>query len=80
MTINNPMQMLQFIKKAKNPQQFVCNMIEERMGENPLFANLLNLAKNNKGQEIEQIARNMCKEQGIDFDKEFNNFKQNLGL
>ena len=30
--------------------------------------------------EIENIARNLCKERGVDFDKEFNSFRQNLGL
>ena len=32
------------------------------------------------GQEIEKIARNIMTEQGYDFDKEFNNFKQMMGL
>ena len=50
------------------------------MGNNPIFSNLLALAKNNKGEEIENIARNLCKERGVDFDKEFNSFRQNLGL
>lgn len=79
-TNNNPMQLIQFLKKSKNPQQAVCNIMEQQMGDNPIFANLLNLAKNNQGQEIEAIARNLCKERGIDFDKEFNSFRKNLGL
>lgn len=81
MTTNtNPMQILQFVKKSKNPQQAVYNMVEKQMGNNPIFSNLLTLAKNNKGEEIENIARNLCKERGVDFDKEFNSFRQNLGL
>lgn len=81
MTTNtNPMQILQFVKKSKNPQQAVYNMVEKQMGNNPIFSNLLALAKNNKGEEIKNIARNLCKERGVDFDKEFNSFRQNLGL
>ena len=81
MTTNtNPMQILQFVKKSKNPQQAVYNMVEKQMGNNPIFSNLLALAKNKKGKEIENIARNLCKERGVDFDKEFNSFRQNLGL
>lgn len=81
MTTNtNPMQILQFVKKSKNPQQAVYNMVEKQMGNNPIFSNLLALAKNNKGEEIKDIARNLCKERGVDFDKEFNSFRQNLGL
>ena len=81
MTTNaNPMQIWQFVKKSKNPQQAVYNIVEKQMGNNPIFSNLLALAKNNKGEEIENIARNLCKERGVDFDKEFNSFRQNLGL
>lgn len=80
MTINNPMEAINFIKNTKNPQQLAYNLIVQQAGNNPIFANLLSLAKNNKGKEIENIARNLCKERGVDFDKEFNSFRKNLGL
>lgn len=76
----NPMQMMQFIKNSGNPQQFVMNMLEQQSENNPMMANILNLAKQNKTKDIEQIARNMLKEQGRDYDKEFANFKQMFGL
>lgn len=43
-------------------------------------ANLLELAKNNKTDAIENIARNICDQRGIDFDKEFSAFKEMLGV
>lgn len=76
----NPMQIMQFIRNSGNPQQFMMNMLEQQSGDNPMMANLLNLAKANKTSDIEQIARNMLKEQGKDYDKEFANFKQMFGL
>lgn len=75
----NPMQLMQMLKRG-NPQSFVFQMLEQNAQNNPFFANILQLAKNNKTTEIEQIAMNMCKEKGIDFNKEFNSFKSNLGL
>ena len=60
--------------------QMVLNILEQQTSNNPFAANLLQLAKNNKTSEIEQIARNMAKERGVDFDTEFNNFKKVLGL
>ena len=75
----NPMQLMQMLKSG-NPQSFVFQMLEQNAQNNPFFANILQLAKNNKTSEIEQIAINMCKEKGIDFNKEFNSFKNNLGL
>ncbi len=76
----NPMQLMQFFRNLSNPQQFVMNILEQQSNNNPMIANLLSLAKENKTKDIEQIARNMLKEQGRDFDKEFNDFKQMLGL
>ena len=75
----NPMQLMQMLKRG-NPQSFVFQMLEQNAQNNPFFANILQLARNNKTTEIEQIAMNMCKEKGIDFNKEFNSFKNNLGL
>ena len=75
----NPFQMIQMLKGG-NPQSFVFQMLEQNAQNNPFFANILQLAKSNKTAEIEQIAVNMCKEKGIDFNKEFNSFKSNLGL
>lgn len=76
----NMFQLMQMLKQSTNPQEFVYNIVEEKMGQNPMFANLLNLAKNDRGAEVEQIARNMMKERGLDFDQEFNNFRKMLGL
>lgn len=76
----NPMQFMQFIRSGRNPQQMVMNMLEQQSRNNPMMANLLNLAKQNRTGDIEQIARNMLKEQGKDYDKEFANFKQMFGL
>ena len=75
----NPMQLMQMLKGG-NPQSFVFQMLEQNAQNNPFFANILQLAKSNKTSEIEQIAINLCKEKGIDFNKEFNSFKNNLGL
>ena len=47
---------------------------------NPIISNILQLAEQNKTNEIETIARNLFKEKGLDFDKEFNSFKQQLSM
>lgn len=77
----NPMMFLiSMLKKGANPQQLALSMLQQQAGNNPMMNNLLQLAQNGKGAEIEQIARNIMKEKGLDFDKEFNSFKNNLGL
>jgi hypothetical protein len=76
----NAIQFMQMLKSGGNPQTLVINMLEQQSQNNPIANNLLNLAKNNQTAEIEQVARNMLKEQGKDFDKEFNDFKRMFGL
>ena len=80
MNFNNPLDLINFVKSSSNPQQFMLNMLEERAGNNPMMQNLLQLAKQGKTKDIQQIARNTFKEQGRDFDKEFADFKKTLGL
>lgn len=80
MNFNNPLDLINFVKSSSNPQQFMLNMLEERAENNPMMQNLLQLAKQGKTKDIQQIARNTFKEQGRDFDKEFSDFKKTLGL
>lgn len=74
----NPMQLIQMIKNGNNPQQLLMSVLEKQ--NNPMMKNLLSLAQEGKGNELEAIARNIAKERGIDFDKEFSSFKQMLGV
>lgn len=76
----NPMQVIMAMKNGQNPQQIVMNMLQERMSQTPMGQNLIVLAQNNQTAQIEQIARNICNQRGIDFDKEFNSFKDSLGI
>ena len=75
----NPNQLIQMIKGGQNPQQLLMSILEGQMAGTPMGQNLLQLVKNNQPQGIEQIARNICQERGIDFDKEFSAFRQMLG-
>ena len=67
--------LLQAIKNGANPQQLVMSVLEGQMASTPMGKNLLQLVKENKTSEIEKIARNICEQNGIDFNKEFSSFK-----
>lgn len=69
---------VQQIRQGQNPQQLMLNMLQQT--NNPISANLFNLAQQGKTKEIEQVARNIMKQQGKDFDTEFKAFRQTLGL
>ena len=53
----NPMQ---FLRGIKNPQQFVINMLGQN--QTLMGAQLMNLAKTGDKTQIENFARNICKE------------------
>ena len=74
------MQLIQMIKGGQNPQQLVMGMLEGEMKNTPMGENLLSLINKGDTQGIEQIARNIAAQRGIDFDKEFGAFRQQFGL
>jgi hypothetical protein len=76
----NPAQLIQMIKSGKNPQQLMMNVLETQAQNNPIYANLTQMAKQGRTRDIEQFARNLAASQGLDFDKEFAAFRQRTGL
>jgi transcriptional regulator of met regulon len=75
----NPQRLIQLIRQGQNPQQLMLSVLEGYAGS-PMGKNLLNLARNGQTAEIEKIARNLCKERGVDFDQEFIKFRKTLGI
>lgn len=69
----NPME---FMKGIKNPKQFVMNMLKQN--QNPMATQLMQMVKNGNTNQIEQFARNVCKERGMDFDKSFAEFMKQI--
>lgn len=75
----NPMQMIQqMFGNGTNPQQIVQGMLKTMGGNNPMISNLISMAQSGNGGNIEEFARNVCKERGHDFDKEFGDFMSNF--
>lgn len=75
----NPVQMIQnFMKNGGNPQQLMTKALAMAGNNNPMIANLVQMANSGNTQGIEQFARNYMKGQGKDFDKEFANFMSNF--
>lgn len=72
--------MVQIIRSGKNPEELINNFIQAQLGGTPMGQNLLGLVQSHDTASIEKIARNICQQKGLDFEKEFTAFKQNLGL
>ena len=76
----NPMQLIAMLRGGGNPQQLVMSLLQGEKCKTPMGQNLLSLAQKGDAPQIEEIARNICKQKGVDFDKEFSAFKQLLGI
>lgn len=71
----NPISMLkQYMMQGMTPQ----NILNKISINNPILNNVMNMAKNGNSQGVETFAKNICKQRGIDFDTEFNKFKNNF--
>ena len=67
-------QILQMLRSGQNPQQIAMQFLQAK--QNPMMNNWIQLAQQGKTQELENIARNIVKLQGRDFDTEFKAFRQ----
>lgn len=74
----NPMQMLQGMR---NPQQFLQQMMNNnQVMSNPIMKNALGMVQSGNSKGIEQMARNLCKEKGINPDDVMKQIRSNFEI
>lgn len=61
-----------------NPIQMLKNMVINKNINNPILKEVIAKAQSGDIKGVEDFARNLLKEQGRDFDKEFNQFMSNF--
>lgn len=71
-----------------NPTNFIKNymlrgltpkgIVKQIAGNNPMLGNLINMAEKGDNQGIENFARNVLKERGMNLDEELSKFKNTL--
>ena len=76
--MNPVQQMMAMAKSGQNPQQLIMNFLQSP--SSPMGQNLFKLAQSHDMKGLEQIARNLCAQKGLDYDSEFAAFKKTLGL
>lgn len=73
---NNPIEMIKlFLGQNKKPEELLQKMVNDN---NPILNNLINMAQTGDSKGVENFARNLYKDQGRDFDKEFSEFMSNF--
>lgn len=74
----NPMQLM---KAMQNPQQFIQSMMgNSQIMHNPMAKNVLGMAQKGDTKGIEQFARNLCKEKGLNPDDVMNQVKNQFHM
>ncbi len=76
----NPMQLIQSLKGGGNPQQMLMNIMQQQSGNNPIMQNALEMMNKGDMQGVEDLARNLCKEKGINPDEAVTQLKQQFGM
>ncbi len=75
----NPMQLMQMMRSG-NPQEVILGMLKRQAGNNPVLNNALNMAEKGDSKGIEQLARNLCKENGVNPDEAMRQIKSQFGM
>ncbi len=74
----NPINIIRMMKAG--PQQFIQQMMgNNQMMSNPIMKNTMQMAQQGNTQGIERMARNLCKEKGLNADDVFSQIKSRFG-
>lgn len=73
----NPMNIFRMIK---NPQQLMQQIVgNNQIMSNPMVQNVMQMAQQGNMRGVEQMARNLCREKGLNADEVFNQVKGKFG-
>ena len=78
----NPLMMIgQMMKNGGNPQQIFQQMMGNNPSmNNPIMKNAFEMAQKGDSKGVEELARNLCREKGINPDEAITKVNQQLGL
>ena len=72
---------MNFFQVFRSPQQFLQSMIgNSQVMQNPMAKNAIGMAQSGDTKGIEQMARNLCLEKGINPDEMINQIKSRIGM
>lgn len=70
--MNIPVSIVNMLKNKISPEIIVKQMA----GNNPILANVIKMAESGDDAGVEQFAKNICKERGLNLEKEMEEFKK----
>lgn len=75
------MNSMNLMQMFQNPQQFMQNIMgNNQIMSNPMAKNAVELMQKGDAQGVEQMARNLCKEKGLNADEVMQQIKSKFNL
>ena len=74
------MQMMGMSNVKNNLPQMMSQMVNGQLQRDPLYQRAQQMAEGKSPEQLEQIARNLCQQRGIDLDQAFSQFKYMMGI
>ena len=68
--LNNPMQLIGMLQNSNNPMA----VLQQLLGNNPQFKQVMQIANGKSPQELEQYVRNLYQSQGLDINQKASQF------
>lgn len=72
--LNNPLQLIGMLQNANNPMA----LMQQVLGTNPQFKQVMQIAQGKSPQELEQYVRNLYQSQGKDINQTARQFGLNI--
>lgn len=72
--LNNPLQLIGMLQNAQNPMA----LMQQVLGTNPQFKQVMQIAQGKSPQELEQYVRNLYQSQGKDINQTARQFGLNI--
>lgn len=73
--MNNMQMLMNIMKSGGNPQVMLMDMMKSQSQNNPILNNVMQMMQSGNSQGIETVARNLCKERGVDPNQMMNQIK-----
>ena len=65
---------------GKGMKEMMLKMMQGQLQNNPLFIRAQQMADGKSEKELEQIAKNLCEQRGINIDQAMEQFKKQFGI
>ena len=74
-----PTQIIQLMR-GNNPQQVLLSMLRQQSSNNPMLGNVVQMIEKNDRNGLEQLARNLANERGINVDDVYRQLEEQFNI